>query len=126
MPQLLIFGHTGQVASELERLPLPAGWTRHFAGRAQADLSDHAAVRRVIEKIDAAVVINVAAYTAVDRAESEPAVCFAVNRDASAVMAQACAAKGIPLLHQSTDCVFDEQKNAPYCTLPAHTSRACA
>lgn len=114
MPRLLIFGHTGQVAAELERQPLPAGWTRQFVGRAQADLSDPAAVRKVIEKADAAAVINAAAYTAVDRAESEPALCLAVNRDAPAVMARACAAKDIPLLHLSTDYVFDGQKNVPY------------
>lgn len=114
MPRLLIFGHTGQVATELERQPLPAGWTRQFVGRAQANLSDHAVVRKVIEKANAAAVINAAAYTAVDRAESEPALCLAVNCEAPAVMARACAAQGIPLLHLSTDYVFDGQKNAPY------------
>lgn len=60
------------------------------------------------------VVVNAAAYTAVDRAESEADRCFAVNRDGAATVAAACAARGIPLVHLSTDYVFDGRKGAPY------------
>jgi dTDP-4-dehydrorhamnose reductase len=61
-----------------------------------------------------AVVINAAAYTFVDKAESEPGLCFSVNRDGPAELAKLCAARGIVLIHVSTDCVFDGAKLAPY------------
>jgi dTDP-4-dehydrorhamnose reductase len=61
-----------------------------------------------------AVVVNAAAYTAVDRAEAEPARCFAVNRDGAGVVADACARARVPLIHVSTDYVFDGTQAEPY------------
>jgi dTDP-4-dehydrorhamnose reductase len=107
---LLVFGTTGQVAQALRTLSPDA----RFLSRADADLSDAAACGRAIGEIRPRVVINAAAYTAVDRAESERELAFAVNAAAPAAMAQACAAEGAALLHISTDYVFDGSGTAPW------------
>lgn len=99
----LVFGKTGQVATELQRL-LPEAT---FLGRSDADLTDPAACAAAIAQSDAEVVINAAAYTAVDKAEEEAEAAVAVNALAPGTMAAACAQKGIPFLHVSTDYVFD-------------------
>jgi dTDP-4-dehydrorhamnose reductase len=82
--------------------------------RADVDITDAEAVRRAIEFNAPAVVINAAAYTAVDRAEDEPDLAFAVNSDGPANIAAACAGAGVPLVHISTDYVFDGTKHGPY------------
>ena len=102
--KVLVFGQTGQVARELARR-CPAGVEARFLGRDQADLMDPAACAAVISACD--VVINAAAWTAVDKAETEEAAALVVNGDAPAAMARACAALGVPFLHISTDYVFD-------------------
>ena len=106
---ILVFGKTGQVATELQ---LQADVMA--VGRDQADLSDPAACARVILESDASVVINEAAYTAVDRAEEEEALATVVNGEAPGVMARACAEKGIPFLHVSTDYVFAGDGVSPW------------
>ncbi len=100
---ILVFGQTGQVARELQR-QLPDAT---FLSRDQADLSDPAACAAAIAASDATAVINAAAWTAVDKAEAEEAAATVINGDAPTAMAQACAAKGIPFVHISTDYVFD-------------------
>lgn len=105
---LLVFGQTGQVARELARLDATT------LGRAEADLSDPQACADVIRASDAHAVINAAAYTAVDRAETEEALAHTVNAAAPTAMAAACHAKGIPLVHISTDYVFDGAGQAPF------------
>lgn len=106
---ILVFSKTGQVATELQ---LQADVMA--VGRDQADLSDPAACARVILESDASVVINAAAYTAVDRAEEEEALATVVNGEAPGVMARACAEKGIPFLHVSTDYVFAGDGVSPW------------
>lgn len=108
--KILVFGKTGQVATELQRQAPGAT----FLDRAQADLSDPAACAAAVRAADADVVINAAAYTAVDRAESEEALANAVNGEAPAAMARAAAAKGIPFLHVSTDYVFSGEGIRPW------------
>lgn len=105
----LVFGRTGQVATELQ---LRADVTA--LDRAAADLSDPAACAAAIIAQRPDVVINAAAYTAVDRAEEQPALAHTVNADAPAAMARACADLGIPFLHVSTDYVFDGSGTAPW------------
>ena len=100
---LLIFGKTGQVAQELARRAPDA----QFAGRETADLTDPAACAALIRQLHPSAVINAAAYTAVDKAESDAATAQLVNADAPAAMAAACAELGIPFVHISTDYVFD-------------------
>lgn len=108
--RVLVFGKTGQVAQELQRL-LPAAI---FLGREAADLSNPDACAQAIRESDSAVVINAAAWTAVDKAETEEAAATVVNGEAPAAMARACAEKGIPFLHVSTDYVFSGEGTAPW------------
>ncbi|MCB9978085.1 MAG: dTDP-4-dehydrorhamnose reductase [Rhodospirillales bacterium] len=116
--RLLIFGKTGQVARALaERSDISA----RFLDREQADLSRPETLESLIENADCDVVVNAAAYTAVDKAESEPELARAINALAPGAMARACAAKNIPFIHISTDYVFDGTKNGPYLeTDPVH------
>ncbi|MCJ8138986.1 dTDP-4-dehydrorhamnose reductase [Falsirhodobacter halotolerans] len=107
---ILVFGSTGQVAQELRRR-LPDAT---FLSRDQADLSDPAACAAAIMAHDATAVINAAAWTAVDKAETEEPAATVVNGDAPAAMARACADKGIPFVHISTDYVFDGTGTRPW------------
>lgn len=106
---ILVFGKTGQVARELAR-QAPAA---RFLGRGDADLGDPEACARAIWHSRPQLVINAAAYTAVDRAESEEALATVINGDAPGAMARACAGLDIPLLHVSTDYVFDGSGDQP-------------
>lgn len=111
--KLLVFGQTGQVAHELARR-VPAGFQTTFLGRDRADLSDPAACAAAIAAYPTDAVINAAAWTAVDKAETEEAAATVVNGDSPGAMAQACADRGIPLLHVSTDYVFDGKGSTPF------------
>jgi dTDP-4-dehydrorhamnose reductase len=111
--KLLVFGQTGQVARELIRRA-PAGVTLQSLGRAQADLSDPAVCADAIMLSDADAVINAAAWTAVDKAETDEADATIINGAAPAAMARACARHGIPFLHISTDYVFDGAGEVPF------------
>jgi dTDP-4-dehydrorhamnose reductase len=82
--------------------------------RAALDITQPAAVQRILTASGADLVINAAAYTAVDKAEREAAAAFAANRDGPAHLAAACARLGIPLFHLSTDYVFDGTQAGPY------------
>jgi dTDP-4-dehydrorhamnose reductase len=105
--KLLAFGQTGQVAREL------AGLGVQTLGRTEADLTDPEGCAAAIAGADVEGVINAAAYTAVDRAETEEALALRINADAPGAMARACAAKGVPFVHISTDYVFDGSGDAP-------------
>ncbi len=111
--KILIFGKTGQVAQELAR---QAGTQRKLIqlGREQADLSDPAACAGVITDTDCDVIINAAAFTAVDLAEDQEALATTINGEAPTAMARAAAAKGVPFLHISTDYVFDGAGILPF------------
>ncbi|WP_067848676.1 dTDP-4-dehydrorhamnose reductase [Nocardia lijiangensis] len=108
--RLVVTGASGQVGRELLRLAPSARGYR----RADLDITDADAVRAVIASGD--VVLNCAAYTAVDKAESEPDAAFAGNETGPAVLAAACARAGARLIHLSTDYVFPGTQRAPYDT----------
>lgn len=110
MTGLLIFGRSGQVATELSACVPDAT----FLGREQADLTNPTACAQAIHATKPAAVINAAAWTAVDKAESEEAAATVVNADAPGAIARACAALGIPLVHISTDYVFNGSGTAPW------------
>ena len=111
--RLLVFGRTGQVARALAEAPAP--FEPVLAGRDRLDLAAEGAdIAGLITELRPAAVINAAAYTAVDAAETETAAAARLNSDAPARMAEACAAADIPFVHISTDYVFDGEKGAPY------------
>ena len=111
---ILVFGKSGQVARALAELGQARGRALIFAGRETLDLADHGAIAALIASVAPVAVINAAAYTAVDRAETEADAAVALNRDAPAAMARACAARGAPFIHFSTDYVFDGEGDRPY------------
>lgn len=104
--KLLVFGQTGQVAQELQRRA-PLGVQVTALGRGQADLANPKACAAAIAAARPDAVINAAAFTAVDRAETMGAMVKVVNASAPGAMARQCAALGVPFLHISTDYVFD-------------------
>ena len=114
MPKALITGAAGQVGGALVRLAWPAGWTAVGVDRAELDLADAAAIRAFVTGGGFDVVINCAAHTAVDRAESEPVAAWAVNALAPAALAAASAEAGLPIVQVSTDYVFAGTGTAPH------------
>ena len=113
--RVLIFGSNGQLGQDLME-QAPARQCECVG--ADLPACDITRVDHLEEAFTSAgrinAVINAAAYTAVDAAESNAGIAFAVNRDAAALMAQACARRGVPLIHVSTDYVFDGLKTSPY------------
>lgn len=110
---ILLTGAGGQLGRELTRTLQPLGEVKALT-RLQLDLSQPRTVYDILEAHAPDLVVNAAAYTAVDRAESEPELACAVNGDAVDVMARYCADKGIPLVHYSTDYVFAGSSDRPY------------
>ena len=107
--RVLVFGKSGQVATELARFD-----GVQSLDRAQADLTDAQICVQKIENTDANVIINAAAYTAVDKAETEKGLANQINGTTVGLMAKAAAARGLPFLHVSTDYVFDGTGTAPW------------
>ena len=117
-PRILLTGGTGQVGWELARALAPLG--RVVApGRAGLDLADADGVRRAFRDSAPALVVNAAAHTAVDRAEGEPELARALNAVAPGVLAEEAARAGVPIVHFSTDYVFDGSGSAPYTEVDA-------
>jgi dTDP-4-dehydrorhamnose reductase len=112
--KILVTGARGQVGRELARRGEARGFEMEALDRQALDIADPQAVAERVCRPGPALVVNAAAYTAVDRAESEPELAFAVNRDGPAHMALACGRAGMPLIHLSTDYVFDGDKAGPY------------
>ncbi len=112
--RILVTGAKGQVGSELVLEGRQRGLHILATGREELDISREDAVNEYFCKQKPDVVINAAAYTAVDKAESEPELAYAINRDGAINLARACAKNRIPLLHISTDYVFDGTKEGPY------------
>jgi dTDP-4-dehydrorhamnose reductase len=110
---VLVAGASGQVARSLGGL---ASTDFRFVplGRPEFDLADRGSIDRAIEALAPVAVVNAAAYTAVDRAESEPEAALALNRDGAGALAEAAARAGVPIVHISTDYVFDGAKPEPY------------
>ncbi|MBY0569542.1 MAG: dTDP-4-dehydrorhamnose reductase [Hyphomonadaceae bacterium] len=114
MTRLLVLGSTGQLGLALQRLTLPRGWEIQTLARADLDLADTGAVETALRAARPQVVINASGYTEVDKAERYPELAFALNSLAPAAMARAAYALSAPLVHVSTDYVFNGEKNAPY------------
>lgn len=112
-PVILLTGKNGQVGGELLRL-LPQLGEVIALGRDQLDLLKPSEIRRAIQEARPQLIVNAAAYTAVDRAETDEPTAKAINAEAPEVMAEEAKKIGAALLHYSTDYVFDGTKNAPY------------
>ena len=111
--RVLVTGAGGQVASALEKLK-PAATELTSLSQTELDVTDREAVQRAMTRFRPEVLINAAAYTAVDKAESDTAVAEKVNGDAPGYLAAAASAAGARFLHISTDFVFDGQASSPY------------
>lgn len=115
-PTVLLVGGGGQVGFELRRELAPLG--RVVAPRsAELDLGAPEQIQRLVQELRPSVIVNAAAYTAVDRAESEPEAAHAINAVAPGLLAHAAATAGASLVHFSTDYVFDGAAERPYTEL---------
>jgi dTDP-4-dehydrorhamnose reductase len=113
--RVLVAGATGQLAHALiEAVDHRAGWELAAIGRPDLDLQAPTTLARAIAATRPHIVVNAAAYTAVDRAESEPDIAFGINGDGAGALAQAAAECGVPIVHVSTDYVFDGSKLDAY------------
>ncbi len=111
--KILLLGKNGQVGTELLRTLLPLG-TMVALDRSAADLEKPATLRAVLESHSPDVIVNAAAYTAVDKAETNQDAAHAVNAESVAILAEYAKARDALLVHYSTDYVFDGSKEAPY------------
>jgi len=112
---ILVAGKSGQLAQSLLELAADDRNLRIVAaGRPELDIEQPASIEQVVSSVAPAVIINAAAYTAVDKAELEPERCFAVNCNAAAQLAAAAWRLRVPFIHISSDYVFDGEKPTPY------------
>jgi dTDP-4-dehydrorhamnose reductase len=111
--RILLTGKQGQVGYELERSLQSVGEVITF-DRTQMDLADLSQVQTVIRAVKPALIVNAAAYTAVDQAEREPQLAMRINGEAPGVMAEEARRLGAAMIHYSTDYVFDGSKAEPY------------
>lgn len=111
---ILITGANGQVGQSLQLAFKPFSGKVRFLNRHELDITDKVAIEKQIQQSNASLIINAAAYTQVDLAETERESCSLINTLGAENLARSCAAANIPLLHFSTDYVFDGKKNTPY------------
>jgi dTDP-4-dehydrorhamnose reductase len=114
VPRVLVFGCRGQVGSELCDILRGRGAEFLAIDREDCDLTQRGSARLAIEDYDPQVIVNAAAYTAVDKAESEPELARALNATAVAEMAQTAAERHILLFHYSTDYIFNGENTRPW------------
>jgi dTDP-4-dehydrorhamnose reductase len=113
--RLLIAGWQGQIARGLvEAAPGCPDVKACAVGRAALDICEARSIERALSQIQPSIVINSAAYTAVDKAETDAERAFALNRDGAKMLAEAAARRGIPIIHISSDYVYDGRKREPY------------
>lgn len=112
--RILVAGGQGQVGSALAQQGLAQKLDLVALGRHDLDITSAESIAYVFAKYKPDLLINAAAYTAVEDAENEPELAYAINETATALLADACAEQEIPMLHISTDYVFDGIKDSPY------------
>jgi len=112
--RIVVTGKTGQLAQALAERGPAAGATVRMLGRPEFDLAHPENAREALAALEPDVVVSAAAYTAVDKAEDEPQIAFAVNAGGPRALARAAAELRVPLIHVSTDYVFDGTKPAPW------------
>jgi len=118
LKRILVVGRAGQLAGALklafEQRGRESNDARVFLGRPELDIRSRESVCAALDRLSPALVVNTAAYTAVDKAESEAEDAHALNAVAAGRLGEECAIRGIPLIHVSTDYVFDGASTAPY------------
>lgn len=114
MKKLMITGGEGQLALAMKHHPAATKFNTHFLSRDACDITNPASVAKLFRDIQPDIIINTAAYTAVDRAESEPELAFQINAEGPCILAKACEQHQTRLLHVSTDYVFDGTSRTPY------------
>lgn len=112
--KILVTGGNGQVAYALQQLQISDDYAMIRLPKSQLDITQSAHISQVIADIQPCFVINTAAYTDVEQAERSPAIAFAINRDGAHNLAQLCMRSNIPLLHLSTDYIFDGMASNAY------------
>ncbi|WP_336800601.1 dTDP-4-dehydrorhamnose reductase [Kaistia sp. MMO-174] len=112
--RIFVAGSSGQLARALAARAAAHGHVVETFGRPALDLADPDGAAKRIASFEPDLILNAAAYTAVDRAESEEALAMAINRDGAAALAASARKLGLPFLHVSTDYVFDGEKGEPY------------
>jgi dTDP-4-dehydrorhamnose reductase len=112
--RVLVTGGTGQLGAALRSLDWPESWRILTPLRSALDLSDRASIQRFLDEARVDAIINAGAYTNVDRAESEPELAWRINAEAPAFLAAHAESRDLPMLHVSTDYVFDGGKVDPY------------
>lgn len=112
--QLLVLGANGQAARELLGLSAQRGVTTVGLPRLQCDIADCRSVEHALDRYEPELIVNCAAYTSVDKAESEETQAFRINAEGSRILAEEAVRRAIPLLHISTDYVFDGAKASAY------------
>ncbi len=113
-PKILVVGCNGQVGQELLERAEAHGLVVSGLDLPAIDITDETSIRSALASNAPDLIVNAAAYTAVDKAESESAIARAVNETGPKLLAEAAAGIGVPLFHISTDYVFDGQKEGPY------------
>jgi dTDP-4-dehydrorhamnose reductase len=111
--RILLLGKNGQIGTALQRVLPPLGHVIAL-GRQEVDFLNADALRHAVQHHAPDLIINAAAYTAVDAAETNQDLCFQINATSAGILAEEAHKTGIPFLHYSTDYVFDGEKNAPY------------
>jgi dTDP-4-dehydrorhamnose reductase len=109
---ILLLGKDGQLGWQLQRSLAPHGNVLAY-GRQDCDLTNFDQLRTLIRQANPSAIVNASAYTAVDKAESEPGLAFKINAEAPGLMAEEAARNGALLLHYSTDYIFDGSKKTP-------------
>jgi dTDP-4-dehydrorhamnose reductase len=112
--RILVAGGHGQVGRALAQLGKEQGLDLIALSRSELNITDAVSISAAFNKHHPELLINAAAYTAVDKAESEPELAYAINAKGVGLLAEACAKSNIPMLHISTDYVFDGTKATPY------------
>jgi dTDP-4-dehydrorhamnose reductase len=112
--RIAVTGREGQLVRSLVEQAVGQPWEIISIGRPELDLADPAGADACLRRLAPDVIVNAAAYTAVDQAETEPDLAFRINAEGPATLARIASELDIPLVQLSTDYVFDGRKDAPY------------
>ena len=114
LSHIMLLGAAGQIGQTIQNSPMPQNWRLSIHDRKDLDITNHSAVRDAVQKHKPDIIINCAGITSVEKAENNQDEAISVNFEAAANLAAQCSAHDIPLIHLSSDYVFDGKHDAPY------------